>query len=633
MKRIISTISCVLAIVFASAQTNLEVANAAFANKEYSTAIELYQKVLEKPKGTKGIAEIKFNVAESYRHTGKLDKALVWYDNAKNAGYPGANYLFHQGNIYLRQGNYDSAAVKFESFLAAEPNDKDATRLLNNSRQAMASASEPVFYTVKNEAGLNSAFNDYALFPFREKVIFTSSRLDSKEDKVYAYDGEGFSDLYSAEYIKEDKTWSKPKKLELLNTPFNEGVASYCDKTKTAYFTKCNDAKSKNKFCGIVESAYNEQTNTWSAPKAIALAEKQTADMEQPAISPSGRTLYFTSKMEGGNGGSDIWYMRKSGDEWSKPQNAGPIINTDQDEMFPVATDSVLYFSSDGHTGLGGLDLFYSATAADGGFAKPTNLKAPFNSSADDFFIIYTNAGKTTGYFTSNKAGGTGGDDIYSFYLTPVLLTVKGKISDVDGNKPLVGAKVVLTATDGTSDTTYTNTNGEYAFTLDKDKDYKINVIAPGYFGDSRKLTTMGELYSKEFSKANGQNYDFTIRRIPKEEIKIEDIFYDYDSYNLREESKPSLDKLVKLLEDTPNALVQLNSHTDERGKFDYNMKLSENRAKSVVEYLVSKGISQGRLTFKGFASSQPVVKNAKTEEEHQKNRRTTFQVLNNDEK
>jgi len=203
----------------------------------------------------------------------------------------------------------------------------------------------------------------------------------------------------------------------------------------------------------------------------------------------------------------------------------------------------------------------------------------------------------------------------------------------VDGNKPLAGAKVVLTATDGTSDTTYTNANGEYAFTLNKDKDYKINVIAPGYFGDSRKLTTQGELYSKEFSKANGQNYDFIIKRIPKEEIKIEDIFYDYDSYNLREESKPSLDKLVKLLEDTPNALVQLNSHTDERGKFDYNMKLSENRAKSVVEYLVSKGISQGRLTAKGFASSQPVVKDAKTEEDHQKNRRTTFQVLNNDEK
>ena len=155
--------------------------------------------------------------------------------------------------------------------------------------------------------------------------------------------------------------------------------------------------------------------------------------------------------------------------------------------------------------------------------------------------------------------------------------------------------------------------------------------MTPGYFGDSRKLSTQGEKFSKEFSKANGNNYDFSIKRIPKEEIKIEDIYYDYDSYNLRDESKPSLDKLVKLLEDTPGALVQINSHTDERGKFEYNLKLSENRAKSVVDYLVEKGISAGRLSSKGFASSQPVVKGAKTEEEHQKNRRTTFQVLKND--
>jgi peptidoglycan-associated lipoprotein len=201
----------------------------------------------------------------------------------------------------------------------------------------------------------------------------------------------------------------------------------------------------------------------------------------------------------------------------------------------------------------------------------------------------------------------------------------------METNQPIAGAIVVLSAADGTSDTTTTNANGEYLFNLDKDKDYKINVLNPGYFGDSRKLSTQGVKASKEYSKANGQNYDFAIKRIPKEEIKIDNIYYDYDSYNLREESKPSLDKLVKLLEDTPGALVQINSHTDERGKFDYNLTLSDNRAKSVVEYLISKGISAGRLSSKGFSSSQPVVKNAKTEEEHQMNRRTTFQVLKND--
>jgi outer membrane protein OmpA-like peptidoglycan-associated protein len=350
--------------------------------------------------------------------------------------------------------------------------------------------------------------------------------------------------------------------------------------------------------------------------------------MGQPSISSDGKQLYFASRMEGSTGGSDVWVTTYNGSQWGEPQNLGTTINTEFDEMFPVVFhDSILYFSSEGNIGYGGLDLFYSVKS-NGTWGKPVNLKAPFNSSADDFAIVYNND-KSAGYFSSNRTGGAGSDDIYSFFLTPVNLTVKGRVTDVDGGNALVNAMVILSSADG-NDTTYTNANGEYTFVLDKDKDYKINVISPGYFGDSRRLTTQGEKFSKEFSKANGNNYDFSIKKIPKTEIKIENIYYDYDSYNLRDESKPELDKLVKLLEDTPDANVQINSHTDERGKFDYNMKLSENRAKSVVDYLIEKGISPGRLSSKGFASSQPVIKNAKTEEEHQMNRRTTFQVLNN---
>lgn len=608
------------------AQTNLELAEDAFNQKQYTTALELYQKVLKKPEKKADLAQIKFNVAECYRYNGKNEDAITWYNQAKAEGYANPNYLFHQGNIYMKQGNYEMAQQKFENFLASQPNDKDATRLLNNCKFALTTPKDSSLYTFKNETALNSPYNDYAALSLKNLLVFTSSRIEDKDAEVYSYDGQGFSDLYQSVYFKEDKSWSKAKKIGSISAGQNDGVLSYCDKTKTAYFTRCNDGKSKDNFCKIYETIFDEAANTFSEPKAITLSFTQKADMEQPAISADGNKLYFVSRMDGGTGGTDIWYCRNNGSGWDEPVNAGAVINTELDEMFPVLRDSVLYFSSEGNTGYGGLDLF-STVLTNGNWSKPQNLKAPFNSSGDDFYLSYNTDGKG-GYFSSNRKDGAGGDDIYSFFLTPVLLTVKGRITDTETGQPVAGATVVLTATDGSSDTTTTNANGEYIFNLDKDKDYKINVMNPGYFGDSRKLSTQGEKFSKEFSKANGQNYDFGIKRIPKTEIRIDNIYYDLDSFVLREESKPSLDKLVKILEDTPDAFVQINSHTDERGKEVYNNVLSQNRAKSVVDYLVSKGISEGRLSAKGFGFSQPVIKGAKVEEEHQQNRRTAFQVI-----
>ncbi len=626
MKTYLSVLLLLFAVELSTAQTNLELATDAFNNKQYTAALDLYQKVLKKPEKKIDLAQINFNVAECYRYTGKWDEAIKGYDRAKGEGYPNPNYLFHQGNILMKQAKYDEAQKKFESFLASQPNDKDATRLLANCKFASSVAPDEWLYTFKNEKELNTIYNDYAVALVKYLLVFTSSRIEDKDDNVYSYDGQGFADFYQTAYFKEDKTWSKAKKVESLSSIANDEFLSYCEKTKTGYFTRCNDGKTKDNFCKIYQADYDEATNLWSNVKPISLSSAQKSDMEQPAISVDGNQLFFVSKMEGGSGGADIWYMRRSGDSWGDAVNAGNIINTEFDEMFPVMHDSVLCFSSDGHTGFGGLDLF-SSVYASGTWSKPANLKSPFNSSADDFSLVFKADGKS-GYFSSNRKDGAGGDDIYSFFLTPVNLTVKGRITDDPNNTPVAGATVILTAADGTTDTTTTNANGEYSFTLDADKDYKINVLSPGYFGDSRKLTTQGEKYSKEFSKANGNNYDFSIKRIPKTEIKIDNIYYDLDSFVLRETSKPELDKLVKILEDTPDAFVQINSHTDERGKAEYNNLLSENRAKSVVDYLILKGISGGRLSAKGFGFSQPVIKGAKTEEEHQQNRRTAFQVI-----
>lgn len=626
MKKYISLLTLFFTAQIAFAQTNLELATEAFANKQYTTALELYQKVLKKPEKKADLAQIKFNVAECYRYNGKNEDAITWYNQAKAEGYANPNYLFHQGNIYLKQGKYEEAQQKFESFLAAVPNDKDATRLINNCKFAVSGSLDPWLYTYKNEKELNSIYNDYAAMQLKYLLVFTSSRIEDKDAEVYSYDGQGFSDLYQAAYFKEDKTWSKAKKIGAISAGQNDGVLTYCEKTKTVYFTRCNDGKSKENFCKIYEASYDDATNVFGTPKPITLSFTQKADIEQPAVTADGSKLYFVSRMDGGIGGTDIWYCRNNGSGWDEPVNAGNVINTEFDEMFPVVRDSALLFSSEGNVGYGGLDLF-SSVLSNGTWSKPQNFKTPFNSSADDFYMALNSDGKS-GYFSSSRKDGVGGDDIYSFFLTPVNLTVKGRITDTETGQPIAGATVVLTATDGTTDTTTTNANGDYVFNLGADKDYKINVLNPGYFGDSRKLSTQGEKFSKEFSKANGQNYDFSIKRIPKTEIKIDNIYYDLDSFVLREESKPSLDKLVKILEDTPDAFVQINSHTDERGKEVYNNVLSQNRAKSVVDYLVSKGISEGRLSAKGFGFSQPVIKGAKVEEEHQQNRRTAFQVI-----
>jgi peptidoglycan-associated lipoprotein len=608
----------------ANAQTRLEMADDAFQNTQYTVALEHYLKVMEKGKAK---PDVLFNMAECYRYTCNLEKALEFYSRAIGAGYEQPNVIFLQGNILMQQGKYSEAEKKMNEFLEKQPNDKDAIRLLNSAKFAQKSQQEPTIYTVQNTTAINTQYNDYAAAYLKSKVVFTSSRVETGTN-IYTYDGQGFSDLFETSYNLKDKSWSKPAKIAALSTLFNDGTFSYCEKTKTAYFEQCNGSNGKESFCTIMESVYDEANNTWGAPKAITTTLPAKTDIHHPAISADGMILYFVSKMDGGLGGSDIWSLTRSGAQWSNPTNLGININTEFDEMFPTLyKDSILYFTSEGHNGFGGLDIFSSLNQ--GGWQAASNMKAPFNSSADDFGIVF-NADRSGGFFTSNRIGGAGGDDIYNFFVTPITLVVKGKVTDVDGNSPLKNALVVLSLEDGTTDSTRTNANGEYEFSLDKNKNYKINVSNPGYFGDSKKLSTQGEMFSKEFSKKTGHNYDFAIKRIPKEEVKIDDIFYDYNSYALREESKPNLDKLVKLLEDTPDAMIQINSHTDERGQAKYNMELSDNRAKSVVMYLIEKGIKPARLSSKGYGFSMPVVKGAKTEEEHQLNRRTAFKVINN---
>jgi outer membrane protein OmpA-like peptidoglycan-associated protein/tetratricopeptide (TPR) repeat protein len=626
MKSTTIIILMLLSVCTAWGQSRKELADKAFERKEYFAAIDLYNKHLEKDRNAASNGEVFFNVAECYRQILEYKEALEWYNKAQGAQYDQPNLYFQKGRVLLNLGEYSEAKKSLDKFLETQPNDKDGLRLKTNVDFALSVKSDPQpLFTVVNEQLLNTSLSDYGAYYFEDKVVFTSSRMeDGGSDKTYMVDGQGFSNFFIANYNNEGKTWDKPSKLDGISSSFNDGVFTYSADTKMAYFTQCSGEKGEK--CRVMQSKYDAAAKTWTAPEPISVAGEQV-EMVHPTVSKDGNWMWVVSRKADGKGGSDIWILERRGLGWGEPVNA-EVFNTEYDEAYPVYfNDTTMYFSSNGFTGMGGLDLFVSVKR-DGQWTKPSNLRAPFNSNADDFLMVF-NKDKSEGYFSSNRNGGKGSDDVYSFFTTPINLTLNGNVKDVDGLTPLKGVKVYLTGSDGSLDSTLTDANGNYSFVLDKNVDYKINVSLPEYFGDSKKMTTQGELYSKDFSKGTGYDFDFALMRIPKTEITIDDIYYDYNSAVLRPESLGSLDKLVKLLDDSPDVQVLINSHSDERGDDKYNLKLSEDRAKSVVDYLISKGINPTRLTSKGWGETALLVKNAQTEEEHQKNRRTTFKVVN----
>jgi peptidoglycan-associated lipoprotein len=627
MKRASAIFLLALLIINAFGNNSIDAANDAYAKQKYAVALAEYLKVIKKPTKDLNTGEVQFQLANCYRNLGKYDEALSRYTEAKKEGFTNGMYALYEGICYLKKDDYTKAQEKFQNYLAANPNDLVATRLLNNCVYGLNTASDTTI-VIKNEKSINTIYNEFAASIIKDKVLFTSSRVTEEGEPIYSYDGEAFSDIYQVAYFKEDKLWSKATKLDVFNTTYNDGVVSYCLNTQTLYYTKCNNNKGKDDLCKIIQSVFDQQKNKWGEPSPIELDFEQKDDMQQPSVSADGATMYFGSKWEGGQGGSDIWVMKKTGSKWGAPVNAGKNINTELDELFPVVLDSALFFSSEGHLGYGGLDLFVSVSN-NGTWGKAENLKAPYNSSGDDF-AISLNTDIASGFISSNRAGGIGGDDIYSFYPNPISLLLRGTVAFDDNNQVPTGTKVIL-ATDGRSDTVYIEKTNEYYFYLEQDKDYKLSVYRPGYFGESRRFTTKGLKKSMELSGKTGYEFSYRLKPITKDEVKLDNIYYDFGSVKLNDDSKASLDKLAKLLDDTPGATVQINSHTDEKGSYEVNMRVSEQRAKAIVDYMVAKGISKKRLSYKGWGFTQPVVKGATTEEDHQKNRRTTFQVLQHD--
>jgi peptidoglycan-associated lipoprotein len=651
--RIVSVFALVTVLsLTVNAQKNYKTdADVAFSGLKYYQAIEMYKKAYTKETKAEVKAEILFQIAECYRLKEDGKQAAVWYNKAIKAKHENPIAIYHVGNIYKSEGKYEEAIVEFNKYKAANPSDKRADIAIKSSQAAKEWKDNPTRIIVNPMPLLNSEDYDFSpTFADRkyEELYFTSTRQGSAGANISDVTGMNFDDIYQTKRDNKGK-WSEPTVLnETINSPVSEGSAALNEKKNEIYFTRCGVQEKGVMGCSIFWAKKAGQK--WGVPEVIPITE-DTFTVGHPAISPDDNTLVFASNMPGGQGGKDLWYITydKKAKKWSEATNLGSEINTPGDEMFPYIRDNgELYFASTGHPGMGGLDMFKSASTGVNQWSGVENLKVPLNSEANDFGIIFE-GDKERGFFTSSRDGGKGGDDIWEFYLPPMLFSLEGVVKDIETEKPLANAKIKLVGTDGSSAEATTDENGNFAFMengpdryIKANTSYSLVVEKKKYLIAKGKESTVGQETSKKYF------HEYKLQPLEDKIIQLPLIEYEYNKADLRPNSKDSLNFLYNILIENPTLVIQLRSHTDFRGSATYNQKLSQRRAQSCVDYLVKeKGIDGDRIKAKGMGEEEPMkgvdgilldektINAMKTNEEkeaaHQRNRRTDFKVISTD--
>ncbi|MDO7848657.1 OmpA family protein [Hymenobacter sp. M29] len=604
-----------------------------FARGQYETAIPLYQADVAKGKNA---AINNFRIGEAYRLSNRVEMAEPFYKAALDGGVKNADAGFRYAEALKANGKYDEAAAQFSTYASSGGNRTLAARAETEAKNVAASkmvAGMKNKYDVMPVDALNSAGSDFGgtmMAGAGSDFVFTSNR----EGKKYLGNGENFNDLYAIKFDNAAAmTGGAVRKLE---GPFNtenkhEASATYTPDGKTMVFARSNDGSKKGYLSVDLWISYNKG-GVWSEP-VLANINDRTADDFSPAFAPDGTTLYFASARKGGQGGNDLYKATLGPNgRFSPAENLGESINTAGNENFPgVAPDGTLYFASDGRPGLGKLDLFM----VKGGQA--VNLGADVNSVSDDFAPVPM-AGDM-GLFSSNRAGGKGSDDEYMFKKKPLKLvtfyadgTVLERDDKANTTLPVAGAIVTVTGPNGQPQKVTSDAAGKFSVKLDSVSNYAFFAERAGDFSSRTTLSTVGRKPSQDAlpNLTNDIQLPVTLtlnKIVLAKPIEVKDIFYDYNKYNIRPDAAIRLDTLVQTLVDNPKISIELSSHTDSRGKDAYNMKLSQQRAEAAVAYIVSKGIDKSRITAKGYGETRPVVKNAKTEAEYQRNRRTEFKV------
>ncbi|MBT8218337.1 MAG: OmpA family protein [Bacteroidia bacterium] len=637
----------------------------AFERKQYSVAVEMLKSEFSKSKSRVERGKIAFMLAESLQYLGENETSIDWFKKAYDNQF-GDKALQGYAFALKQDEQYDEAAKAFKE-LGIETGDPITYR-----KEISACEVARVWKETPNEerafdveiSDFNSSASDYApVYLASDEIIFTSDRGEASGESIYNWTGREFSDLFR---------YSNGK-ISVMDGPFNskdnDGTISFNRDRNYAVFTRCYQREGEDSYCILMESSLIN--DSWTEPQELPFIEANV-NYGQPAVNAGGDVIYFASDHPDGWGGFDLYKVMKIADEWNEPVILPLRLNTIEDEQFPFLQLDTLYFSSTGHGGMGGLDIYKTYKRPNGTWAPVQNLKYPINSGGDDFgFAIQTTSlpGKIAeGFFSSNRKDGAGNDDIYAFIeKVPVIpetavvevevdsseIISKTKkeiiykiighvISDEykDINDPstivegattdVANAQVTITTTDETIDVKG-NENGYFEQVISTDGNYDFLVSADGYLTNTAQLSVQ---FDEEDISSSEQLFRLKVKldRIFKDvEINLENIYYDLDKWDIRTDAEPTLLELVKNLNLNPNIRIQLSSHTDCRGDDPYNEWLSQKRAQSAVDFLISQGIDASRLEAKGYGESipfDPCVCNQCSEEQHQANRRTTFKII-----
>lgn len=636
-------------ISFALAQGPSYVAKAdnAFNNQAYFEAIDLYKKAYSKEKKAEVKTRLIFRIGECYESILDFPQAEVWYNKSIKARYPDPIVYYKLALALQNQGMYKESLRRYDQYFSKVTDDDEARLDFEACQAAQSWVDNPTKYIVDPEVQINSPQFDFsAVFAHEnyQTLVFTSSREASEGAKIDNRSGENYQDVYVTRRDEKGK-WSEPTGFSpIINSKFNEGAVCFSRDFETIFFTRCIETKDDRLGCDIF---YSKKTKDgWEDPQQLNLKPEggDSITVGHPAISKEGKVLIFASDRPGGYGGRDLWMIQRANAEgvWSEPENLGSDINTAGDELFPyMHSNGDLYFSSNGRRGMGGLDIYRAVATDMNKWGQVENMKYPINSGFNDYGIIFEDDAMR-GYLTSNRPGTKGQSDIWSFRLPPLVFVLQGNVYDKETQAPVSSSFVRVAGTDGSSFQTMTDDNGGFYFAengeeryINDDVTYSI-VVSKGedYLVAKDQITTVELGESTTFIK------EFFMQPISEEPIEFPEVQYELDKARLLENSKDSLDYLYSIMVDNPTIIIEIQAHTDSRASDEYNLDLSQRRAQSCVDYLISKGVDSERMRPRGFGESRLRISDAQIEQmatqaekeaAHQRNRRTEFIVVSFD--
>lgn len=590
-----------LMLVSCGAERSFKKGEKYLALGEYYDAAAQYKKAYSntKPKDKALRGKYAAKMAYCYDRINFNQKAIAAYRNVirYNADSISTHLAFAQA--LLKDGNYREAEAEYRLVLDSMPDNQLAKEGLKSAQTAKEVKAAGSQYIVKKMDIFNSRRADYSpMFcgDQYEQLFFTSTRNEAEGDELSGITGTKNGDIFFSQKDEKGK-WERPQTITSgLNTEFDEGACCFSPDQRTMYLTQCVSDPSYPRYATIATS--NRADAAWGKAQKLEITRDTLSSFAHPAVSPDGEWLYFTSDMPGGKGGLDIWRVRITGHGLGGVENLGEPINTPGDEMFPTfRPNGDLYFSSNGHQGLGGLDIYIAKLDKSGKKIVIEHPGYPLNSQGDDFGMTFEGA-HNRGFFSSNRGDGRGWDHIYSFEKPEIIQTVTGWVYEMEGYE-LPAAQVYIVGNDGTNKKVSVKGDGSFTEVVEPGVDYVMLATCKGFLNHKEDIS----IKPTEVSEDHVLQFPLASIQVP---VLIDNIFYDFDKYSLRKESETALDELVKLLEQNPNVTIELSAHCDYKGSDVYNKKLSQRRAETVVRYLIEKGIKTDRLTPVGYGKQKP---------------------------